>query len=113
MLPAQPTLLSSNNTNANPTTLFDLSSPDSLPIAPYYYDLSGTTLLLRLRDFWLPIPRNDTDELSYKASSDAVMVHDKANVPMGPDGYLWSISVLGREELELRFGAGVWMTQDM
>ena len=41
------------------------------------------------------------------------MVHHKANVPMGSDGFLWSISIWGGEELQLRFGAGVWMTWDM
>ena len=41
------------------------------------------------------------------------MVHHKANVPMGPDGFLWSISVWGGEELQLRFGPGVGMTWDM
>ena len=41
------------------------------------------------------------------------MVHHKANVLMDPDGFLWSISVWGGEELQRRFGAGVWMTWDM
>lgn len=81
-----------------------------LPIAPYFKPTYGTDISIKLYAFGPRIPQLNMDLIYARALSDAVAIHHRSTISMGPGVlYKWTMAI--REgELELHLAPGNRMT---